>query len=101
LDQESLSLLCQLLYPMLCQQFFAHEFRRTFQHSFGTQQRALDRFLEAYNRERVVCDAPKPRRTPLGVFLEGIGPVKQGESGSEGTLSTPNRCSSSKIHEEL
>ena len=88
--QGSLRLPCQQLYRILCQELFALEFRRTFQHSFGTLQRALDLFLEACNRERVIRDASKPGRTPLGLVLEGIRVAKHGDPGSESTLSMPS-----------
>jgi hypothetical protein len=86
--QDSLRIACQQVYRILCQEFFAPEFRRTFRHSFSTLQRALDLFIEAYNRERVVGDGSKPGPTPLGLFLEGIGAAKRNEPGSESTLST-------------
>jgi hypothetical protein len=88
--QDSLRVACWQLYRILCEEFFAPEFRRTFRHSFGTLQRALDLFLEAYNRERVVRDGSKPSRTPLGLFWEGIGLAMQSEPGSESKLSTAN-----------
>jgi hypothetical protein len=86
--QDSLRVVCWQFYRILCQEFFAAEFRRTFRHSLGTLQRALDRFLEDYNRNRVVGDGSKPVRTPLGLFLEGSGASRQHEPGSESTLST-------------
>ena len=86
--QDSLRLPCQQLYHILCQEFFALEFRRTFRHSFSTLQRALDLFLEGYNRKRVARDGSKSGRTPLGLFLDGIGAAKQSEPDSESTLST-------------
>jgi hypothetical protein len=85
--QGPLRLPCQQLYRILCQEFFALEFRRTFQHSFRPLQRALDLFLEVYNREQVVRDASKPGGTPLGLFVEGVGVAKQGDSGNESSLS--------------
>jgi len=86
--QDSLRLPCQQLYNILCQEFFTLEFRRTFRHSFRTLQRALDLFLEAYNRKRVVRDGSKPGRTPLGLLLEGIEAAKQSEADSENTPSS-------------
>ncbi len=85
--EDSLRLACWQLYRILCQEFFPLEFRRTFQHSFGTLQRALDLFLKGYNREQVVRDGSKPGLAPLGLFLEGIGVAKQGEPGNESSLS--------------
>jgi hypothetical protein len=85
--QDPLRLPCWQLCRILCQEFFPLEFRRTFRHSFSTLQRALDPFLEDYNRERVVGDGTKPGRTPLGLFLEGLDPAKQQDPGSESTLS--------------
>jgi hypothetical protein len=86
--QDLLCVASWQLYRILCQEFVALEFRRTFQHSFGTLQRALDLFLEAYSRERVVRNGSKPGRMPLGLFLEGIGTAKQGDPGNESSLST-------------
>ncbi len=98
---DSLRLSCWQLCRILCQEFFPLELRTTFRQSLRTLQRALDLFLEAYNRERVVGDGSKPGRTPLRLFLEGIGAAKQSEPGSERTLSTANLRTSSKIHTEL
>jgi hypothetical protein len=87
-DQDSPRLPCLQLYRILCQEFFALEFRKRFRHTSSELQRGLDLFLEAHNRERALRDGSKPGRTPIGLLLKGIGPSKQQDSGSESTLST-------------
>lgn len=70
------------LYRILCQEFFAPEFRKSFQHSFRTLQRELDIFLAAYNRERALPDGAGPGQTPLRPSLgetSAAEPTKPGE----------------------